>query len=379
MQIACSINKEYIPHMCAMLLSAYQNTSVGKLNVHVLHADLDEKDQCKIIDEFTKYERLSLHFYEIDQSILNGIPIVAEHLSVETLYRLLMPIVLPNKVEKILYIDSDIIIKNDLLKVWNEKIEEHYIAAVVNLEERMYKILELNSPMDYFNAGFMLINLKKWRENDFLNVCLNYVRKNIDKIIFADQDILNGVLKGNWKRLHPMWNVISGVVWNKKMFEEYFDLATYENIINNPSVIHYTGLIKPWHINSEHYFKKEYYIYANQLSWRKDLPIGMKELKHSDLYLFGTGVYSLKVTNILNNLGIRLLGYLDNDKAKWNGLFENKPIFKPDNILLKHYERKVIIIIASSFESEILQKIHREYKLDSYMNVIRFSDLHTIK
>lgn len=376
MHIACSINKEYIPHMCAMVLSACLNTSAKKIVIHVLHAELDKIDESIIKDEFNHYKQIEFYFYKIDQSVLKDIPIVAKHLSIETLYRLLLPSVLPKEIEKVLYIDSDIIIKDDLMKVWENDISKYFLAAVTNLEGNMYKKLELESRLDYFNAGFILINLKKWREERFFSKCLNYVKHNSDKIIFADQDILNGVLKGKWKRLHPKWNVLRSVFGSKKLFEQYYDLETYEEIVENPSVIHYTGPIKPWHINSEHPLKNDYYLYASQLRWKEEFPKGLKVLKSSDIYLFGTGKYSKKVTNILNEYNVSLVGYIDNNKEVWNKLINYLPVHNPKEVLLKQQESSIIIIIASSFYEEILEQIEREYKVPPNIRVISFQDLH---
>lgn len=380
MHIACSINREYIPHMCAMALSVYLNTSAKEINFHILHYELKIEDENSIINEFKRFKKIKFSFYKINPNLIINIPIVAKHLSIESLYRLMLPTVLPEEITKIIYIDSDIIVKDDLIRVWDEDVEEYYLAAVTNLDDQMYKILELDSQIDYFNSGFILVNLKKWRENNFFDKCIDYAQKNPEKVIFSDQDILNGVLHGNWKRLDPKWNVITGLFGNEKLFLKYFNLKTFHEITQCPSVIHYTGLIKPWHINCEHPLVEEYYYYANQLRWKYEVPYGINLLKENKVFLFGTGEYAKKITAKLKHFNANIVGYLDNNTEKWGSKFQNKPVFNPQIILGKqNASSKIFIIISSSFEDEILKQIYVEYKLDSNFTILRFRDLYQIK
>jgi len=368
MHIACSINKEYIPHMCAMLLSAYTHTAASKIDIHVLHADLDLEDQMTIKNEFIQYNKITFNFYEVNKSIFKDVPIVAKHLRIETLYRLILASIIPDEISKILYIDSDIIIKDDLLNIWNEDITEYYIAAVVNLEGTMYQILGFETPLDYFNAGFMLINLEKWRKELVFDRFMEYLGANSEKIIFADQDILNGVFDGNWKRFHPKWNVQNSIYSTKEWFVKYLDENTYYNTINNPSVIHFSGPTKPWELINIHTLTEEYYLYADKLLWKEKFPYGKNENMKNGVYIFGTGVFSASVTKNLRYFDVPIIGYLDNDKKKWGQYLHGLKIYNPDEILLDQ-SIEVEIIIASSFFKDIVNGLNEKYSNRSNFNI----------
>ncbi|GEM_PF-1203678 len=368
MHIACSINKDYIPHMCAMLLSAFTHTTVNKIDIHVLHADLDLENQMTIRNEFMKYNQIAFHFYEVNKSIFKDVPIIAKHLRVETLYRLTLASIIPAEISKILYIDSDIIIKDDLIHIWNEDITEYHVGAVVNLEGEMYQILGLGTPLNYFNAGFILINLEKWRKELLFDRFMEYVSTNLEKIVFADQDILNGVLDGNWKRFHPKWNVQNSIYYTKEWFIEYLGENTYINTINSPSIIHFSGPTKPWELVSIHVLTNEYYQYANQLSWEKKFPYGKKDNMNKGVYVFGTGTFSLAVTETLKYFDIPIIGYLDNDHKQWGKHFKGVQIYSPDEILLDQ-AIEVEIIIASSYYNDIVDGLNKKYSNKSSFNI----------
>lgn len=367
MHIACSINQEYIPHMCSMIISAYQNTISSKINVHVLHSDLDSENQLKIKNEFIRYKgRIDFHFYKVNELIFDNFPILNKHIKIQSYYRLALALVLPKSISKLLYIDSDMIIKDDLLTIWNEDISDYYLGAVVNLNNDAYRTLGLDSLLEYFNAGFLLINLEKWRKDHIFDRFTEYVISEKEKIIFEDQDTLNGVLKGHWKKFHIKWNVQTSFFYSKKLFVEYFDQETYDICINSPSIIHYSGSIKPWEIGCRHILSEEYYTYASQLSWKEKFPIGKKIYVNKGVYVFGTGEAARFFTKKLAYFHIPVVGYLDNNPVKWGAKFLDKPIYEPKSVLGHPNEEKVGIIIASMYFEEILYDLQKKYNNNTF-------------
>lgn len=259
MHIACSINKKYIKYCSVMLQSIINHTIKKELFIHVLHNDLTIKDEIFLKDIFKGYPFLSFNFYKIEREKFSIFPVVADHLTVETLFRLFLAELLPNNIEKVIYIDSDIVVKEDLLNVWNIDIGKYPLAAVPNLEGVMYRVLGLKEKNDYFNAGFIVINLNKWRTEKYLEKFIKFTEGNREKIIFGDQDILNGVLRGDWLRLHPKWNVQNSIYSFKEDFLEYYSEECYETVSNYPAIIHYSSKLKPWNILNYQIKSEEYF------------------------------------------------------------------------------------------------------------------------
>ncbi|MGC4440229.1 glycosyltransferase, partial [Streptococcus suis] len=108
-------------------------------------------------------------------------------------YRYLIPQYVP--ADKALYLDSDLIVTNDISHLFKLDIDDYYIAAV---ENRTFK--------KGFNAGVMLINLKKWRAENITVELIQLTYKKHDEVATADQSIMNMRFGANWYRLNPTYN-----------------------------------------------------------------------------------------------------------------------------------------------------------------------------
>lgn len=166
-----------------------------------------------------------------------------------TFYRLGIPEFLP-QYEKCIYLDSDIIVNNNISQLMNEDIDEYYIAGVIaysiaGKENQTLKNIILSSETDkYINAGVLLINLKKIRKD---GKDKEFYENMIYSFPMQDQDILNRVCAGKIKTLPFKYNVMTKYYkWN---YDQYKGLATSEEIAeawSKPIIIHYADIVKPW-------------------------------------------------------------------------------------------------------------------------------------
>jgi lipopolysaccharide biosynthesis glycosyltransferase len=167
--------------------------------------------------------------------------------------RLLIPDVLPESCDKAIYLDSDILIRTDLSRLWNEEIGDKAVLAVrdpcvptVSAPRGVtaYQTLGLRPDTPYFNSGVMVLNLKEWREKRISEQALRY-ESEFGPSMFWDQEGLNGVIGGNWGGLDPRWNVISPIFFGERYgdrhpyFEEIMSLA--EDLIEQAYIFHFTG------------------------------------------------------------------------------------------------------------------------------------------
>lgn len=164
-----------------------------------------------------------------------------------TYYRFLLPELITG-FDKVLYLDTDIIIRKDISSIFVTNIDEYYVAGVhdivgYQIEEERCKELNINSLDSYVNAGVLLLNLKKIRE-DKKNIELLKVAKE-RSFPYNDQDIINSILFGHIKTLPYNCNVIVDYLKSQSFYEAL--RIDYHEVTNNPIIIHYAGKSKPWY------------------------------------------------------------------------------------------------------------------------------------
>lgn len=253
-------------------------TSIGltnpNLNIHynIVYTKLGQKFK----DQLSRHlgnTNSSISFYSLDESCLKDCPIrPGEHVSLATYIRLFLPSILPQNIDKILYIDGDVICTDSIQDLWETPLANYAAAAVPDMRSNDIRILNrlsLPKDSDYFNAGIMLINLKWWRENDIQNKTLHYIANNKDICQYHDQDALNVLLHGQIAELPIRYNLqehffepLENQFISRRHFEEL------QTALFNPSLIHYTGFRKPWHRECVNPLKSVWLFFYNKTEWR---------------------------------------------------------------------------------------------------------------
>ncbi|WP_107947384.1 glycosyltransferase family 8 protein [Lysinibacillus parviboronicapiens] len=372
MHLACSINKKYIKYFSVMLQSVINNSKYDYITVHILHNNLTQDDIDVIFNVFGEINMLSLKFYKVDNSNFKDFPLVAEHLTVETFYRLKLADLISEDIKKIIYIDSDMIVKQNLMEIWAINLKDYPLAAVANFDDFMYKKIGLKKRLDYFNAGLILINLELWREEEYFEIFIEYAKKNKGKIFFGDQDILNGVLNGNWLSLQPKWNVQNFWCFIKEDFINWYSENEYELIISNPAIIHFSGPLKPWDLINNQVHSKEYNKVLNNMSfWKNDhLFEQLIELIEGEIFIFGTGYLAERTFENIKSCNLSVVGFIDNDITKWRKELKSVNIYSPQDFFEKSKGKKVNLVICSDSHKEILEDLYsRNFNFD-YINVL---------
>ena len=182
--------------------------------------------------------------------------------------RLFIPYFIPEEIEYVLYLDVDMIVLDDVTKLFENDLKEKVIAAV--LDPRIitfdnswggvlnYESLGLPGDTRYFNTGLLLMNTKKWRDQDVTRKIIDCIDNNKKYANYPDQYGLNVVLANQWFELDPAWNHFSTI-----------------SIDHNPSLIHFVER-KPIYqsYNYSEAFKKLFYYYLGKTEWKNFKPIG---------------------------------------------------------------------------------------------------------
>lgn len=199
-----------------------------------------------------------------------------KHLTIETYYRLLIPELLPQTFEKAIYLDCDLVVDQDISLLWEIDLEDNYLLAAPDLwihsiaaHNGLLNYQELgikNINAKYFNAGVVVVNIKKWRDENILRDATEYLKQNKEYIRFADQDILNALLVDKWGELDPQWNVTPGIYEYSSWEASPFSEGIYNSIINEPNIIHFAAADKPWN-SRKSLFQDYFYRYVDKTAW----------------------------------------------------------------------------------------------------------------
>lgn len=248
-QIVTSADNNFARQLGVMLYSLlYSTEEAGKLKITVLTNGIERKN-IDTIKQLLKPFLVEIEFLSVNNTNFNS-----KFLSlwpVSTLYRLNLERFFQEKIKKLLYIDCDMLVLDDVAKLFCEDIGINYIGAVQH-----------DFGIDYFNAGLMIVNLEAWRENSLSQKMLDYYNTNAASIKFHDQDVLNMFCKNRWYHLDKRWNAASfNFIHAGKNILKYLYLL-------KPRIFHFSGPEKRvWEAGARHPYKWLYASYALKAGW----------------------------------------------------------------------------------------------------------------
>lgn len=218
-----------------------------------------EKKQLRIIEQ----QKKNITFNVIDPShLVKGYDFFTlGHFSKETYYRLVLQDLIPD-IDKILYLDSDIIVKSDVAELFDTDVDGKLVGAssdpdtaglyngyMPRKKEYMDTVLKLKDPYSYFQAGVLLMNLAEFRKRYTTKQILDYSTSAEFQLL--DQDILNHLCEGSIKYIDMAWNYMvdfAGIRKSQIIAKAPLHLIDmYDAAGKNPRIIHYAGPEKPWH------------------------------------------------------------------------------------------------------------------------------------
>jgi lipopolysaccharide biosynthesis glycosyltransferase len=158
-----------------------------------------------------------------------------------TYARLLIPYIFQKTVSRILYLDADILVLGDLRPLWSTDLHGAILGAV---PDRWAERIKLREPglesvplvREYFNAGVLLVDLNRWRDEQVSEKALKYLARH-PQSPFSDQDALNAVCDGYWARLNPRWNSQNHGTKNRLQ-----EMSSEQR----PIIVHFSSSAKPW-------------------------------------------------------------------------------------------------------------------------------------
>lgn len=267
MNISFSSDNNYAPFLAISLYSILKNNK-GSHNIYILDIGISETNK-SILKEIVKQYNSNILFIAIDEKDFSIFPKTIEYISLATYARLNIANYIKD-IEKIIYIDVDTLTNGSLSELWNIDINNHYLAACrdifIDIENQEYKKTIDLEKHSYFNAGVLVINLKKWREKDVIQEAIKWMNNYKEKMKYQDQDILNGIFKEKLKLINPRFNFTPSElsrIKNKQYSETLMPITIY----------HYCGSKKFWHAQCSHLKSDLGYKLLTELKNKVNLPI----------------------------------------------------------------------------------------------------------
>ena len=154
----------------------------------------------------------------------------------EAYSRLFCAFKLPKDLDRVLYLDADMICTGDISKLYDIDFDNNTWCACEDIAIRQSDIERLDLPLDYtyINSGVLLINLEKLRKDYTEKDIVKLIYDNKAVLVYPDQDFINKIFKGDIKIIDKKYNIIAKDI-------------RYKDLTEKPLIIHYAGSVKPWH------------------------------------------------------------------------------------------------------------------------------------
>lgn len=251
MNILVSVDSRYLKPLAVALYSLHKNTEADDICVYFVNVTLDNKELDWLERYLQKLGIFELRVISIEESIFAGVKVLTQF-SIEAYSRLLLLKVLPDDIDRILWLDADIIIHNTIDILYNMNMDGHSLVACQDIRpdigERRQD-LGMADNQAYFNSGVVLFNLdylrKHFNQEDFIE----YAIKNTKIIKWPDQDVLNALCG-------KTAIILDRLIYNYTHFPTTIHKRNeLLQIEENNSVLHYIGENKPW---DYHFYGKTY-------------------------------------------------------------------------------------------------------------------------
>lgn len=269
--ICVSCDDNYAPHVGTMIFSLLKHSSApDNIEIYLIDNGVSEPNKALLKKQVSLFDSI-IHFIKATEKPFEGLPTL--RYGIATYQRLALADLLPQTIEKVIYLDCDIVVRQDISELWHQLKNLESIAAVENFSPKPSLELELKRK-GYFNAGVLGVNLNYWREHDVKSQMIDFLNSDA-KTIHLDQCALNNQFRNSWLRLDLKWNVqadIFGVI------EKYYDETcgyTKQGLINaskNPAIVHFIGKQKPWMWHCYSPYKKWFIEAKKQSLWKDEAP-----------------------------------------------------------------------------------------------------------
>lgn len=246
--ILVTLDQNYIKYMNIMLFSLIHSNSDCFFNVYLLHSSVSEEDVSRTKQILEASGRLIM--IKATDISLDGAPTTARYPK-EIYYRIFAAKYLPATVDKILYLDPDIIVNGSIMSLYSIDMGEYFFAAASHTGIWLTAFnnlrLDMNEDSLYINSGVMLMNVRLLREKQRIEDVFKFIEKRKNLLILPDQDIISSLYGSKIYALDTFrYNMTEKLYRYHSPFEKGLNL---DWVTRYSVIIHYCGRNKPWKEN----------------------------------------------------------------------------------------------------------------------------------
>jgi lipopolysaccharide biosynthesis glycosyltransferase len=289
--VVTAADDNYVLPLAVTIRSALDSLGSSQgLDLYVIDGGIRPENKVRLGQSWED-PRLRLRWLAPDLSAIDRLA-VSGHVTRMTYARLLLPHVLPGELDRVIYLDADLLVLRDLAALWREQVAdlacraapdpacpwldaarmlpnyEHcrpYLAATHPVPN--FQQLGLDPTAAYFNAGVLLVNLEFWRVNSVASRALDCLQANREHVQWWDQYALNVVLHQQWAPLDVRWNQGAHIYRYPRPEACPLDEALAAALKRDPWIVHFTSPRKPWHFECDHPFQSRFLRTVDRTAW----------------------------------------------------------------------------------------------------------------
>lgn len=309
LHISYGIDRNFLYGCGISIASLLKTNSDISFSFHVF-TDYFDDEQSRLFKALAEQYKTSIKIYLVDCEQLKSLP-STKNWSYATYFRFIIADYFSNQLERMIYMDADIMCQGSLRPLLDIQFEHNQVAAVVPERDSVWwqkRADALGIPSiasGYFNAGFLVLNLVNWSKFDISTKAMELLSQDAvkAKLSYLDQDILNMLLTEKVIYLDGKYNTQYSINYELQKGKK-------ENPITlNTVLIHYIGPTKPWHEWASYPTAQSFVDAKNASPW-KDIPLlkakSSNHLRYCAKHLFNQGKVVAGIKNNLQYFWVKL-------------------------------------------------------------------------
>lgn len=347
--------------------SLFYNTKEA-VTVHIIHDETLSSTQKQKFNKLADRYEQKIKFWRLNGDEYASYEKIAKFYTIGTLFRLSVCDVLPESIDKVIFLDADIIVNIDIKSLWDMDISNYPLAAAKD-----FGVKELGGDPwpcrvgkvryeNYFNVGILILNLQYLRNNIALkDSCLEYIVDN-PQSSFLDNDALNVFFSEKYLELDGKYNLISKIIRKNNLPEQQCIIHFAGDYVNVESPQWWDMLFikywkeSPWADEMADYFLKVLSLKKCQCDIYRTL---LAELLITRKKIIIWGINSILWNNISDIITIdKTIDYaVDNNASLWGEVVKTLVVQRPEALLSESKDSVIVIVLSLQYYSDIKKQL----------------------
>lgn len=322
LDVLYQFDDKYAPFAGISMISLFENNKqIENITVYCAAMDVSEDNKIKIEKQAQKYQR-EIIWIDINKALeyIESFNVQGWNGSLATWLKIFVVHEMPEQVKRLIYIDCDTLVLDDLSSLMSINMEESPIGCVLDSVGFVYS--ELLNTARYYNAGVILYNVDYWKNNSNFERMLDHLKKNIKRYHCNDQDLLNDFCDNKIFTLPVKFN-LQGIhyLYSEKVFfkaygqNDYYSTEELQDATMKPAIVHFFRIMGkyPWEKNNIHPLRKQFLEWKERSMWSE-----MKDIETEIGFIYKIETVMFKV--LPKACFIKIFKYITEKNAK--GLYK---------------------------------------------------------